>query len=136
MTAIAVDSSALIAILRTEPEERRFTVLIADADAAYLSAVSLQECSMVLAGRHGKAADWRALDEFIQRLSMDVVPHDTELADLAREAFLRFGKGRHPAALNCGDCASYALAKRRGIPLLFKGNDFARTDIVAAAAPP
>jgi ribonuclease VapC len=132
LTAIAVDSSALIAILRVEPEEQYFIRLIADANGACLSAVSLQECAMVLAGRHGEAADWQEPDALIVRMAMEVVPHDAALARLAREAFLRFGKGRHPAALNFGDCASYALAKARGIPLLFKGNDFARTDILAA----
>ena len=132
MSAIAVDSSAIIAILRAEPEEQRFTDAIIDADASFISSVSLQESSMVLAGQRGSAATWQPLDELIQRLSMEIVPHDADLARIAREAFLRFGKGRHPAALNCGDCASYALAKARGLKLLFKGQDFARTDIVAA----
>jgi ribonuclease VapC len=67
---------------------------------------------------------------------MEVVAHDRELAQMSRTAFLRFGKGRHPARLNCGDCASYALAKKRAIPLLFKGTDFARTDIVPALSAP
>jgi ribonuclease VapC len=132
LTAIAVDSSAIIAILRLEPEERRFTDAIVDADAACLSAVSLQESSMVLAGRHGLSEALLPLDELIRLLAVEIVPHDRKLATIAREAFLKFGKGRHPAALNCGDCASYALAKRRGLPLLFKGNDFARTDVVPA----
>ena len=67
---------------------------------------------------------------------LEIVAHDRELAHIAREAFLRFGKGRHPARLNCGDCASYALAKSLNIPLLFKGGDFAKTDIVPALAAP
>ncbi len=87
---------------------------------------------MVLAGRGGDADDWQELDDMIRNLRLEIVPHDRQLATLAREAFLRFGKGRHPAALNCGDCASYALAKARGVPLLFKGRDFAQTDIAAA----
>ena len=127
-----MDTSAIIAILRAEPEERRFTDAIIDADAACLSAVSLQESAMVLAGQRGTAATWRPLDALIQQLALEVVPHDAELARIAREAFLRFGKGRHPAALNFGDCAAYALAKARGLPLLFKGHDFVQTDIAVA----
>ena len=133
---IAVDSSAVIAILRAEPEEQVFIDALVAAGAACMSAVSLQETSMVLAGRHGTAADWLPLDDFIRRLGMEIVPHDTVLARLAGEAFLRFGKGRHPARLNCGDCASYALARARSIPLLFKGADFVRTDIIPAQLVP
>ena len=136
MSAIAVDTSIIIAILRAEPEERRFTDAVIDADAACMSAVSLQESSMVLAGQRGLAAVWQPLDELIRQLALEIVPHDRQLATIAREAFLRFGKGRHPAALNCGDCASYALAKARGVPLLFKGRDFAQTDITAALGQP
>jgi ribonuclease VapC len=95
------------------------------------SAVSLQETSMVLAGRSGDAGEWQELDDVIRDLRLEIVPHDRHLATIAREAFLRFGKGRHPAALTCGDCASYALAKARGVPLLFKGRDLAQTDIAA-----
>ena len=87
---------------------------------------------MVLAGRLGDATAWQELDELIEAIPIEVVAHDQQLAEIAREAFLRFGKGRHSARLNCGDCASYALAKKYGIPLLFKGTDFAQTDIVAA----
>ena len=76
------------------------------------------------------------LDTLIRAAELEIVAHDGKLARLASEAFLRFGKGRHPARLNCGDCASYALAKSRNIPLLFKGGDFARTDIVPALPAP
>jgi ribonuclease VapC len=133
---IAVDSSAIVAILRTEPEEQRFVDAIIAAGATCLSAVSLQEASMVLAGRGGAEAAWIPLDDFIARARMEVVPHDRRLAEVAREAFLRFGKGRHPAGLNFGDCASYALAKSLNVPLLFKGTDFAQTDIVPALVAP
>ena len=68
----------------------------------------------------------------LARLDMEIVAHDTALARIAREAFLRFGKGRHPAGLNFGDCAAYALARANDLPLLFKGGDFTKTDIVAA----
>jgi len=136
LSSIAVDTSAIIAILRAEPEERLFTDAIIDADAACMSAVSLQESSMVLAGQRESAGVWQPLDEVIRRLAVEIVPYDAELVRIAREAFLRFGKGRHPTALNFGDCASYALAKARGLPLLFKGRNFSQTDIVAALVEP
>ncbi len=88
---------------------------------------------MALAGRHRGEASWSELDALVSRTEMQVVAQDAMLAGIARAAFLRFGKGRHPAALNLGDCAAYALAKSRDVPLLFKGQDFARTDLVAAA---
>lgn len=129
---IVVDSSALIAILRREPEADRFLQAIAAADRCLLSAVSLLETSMVLAGRTGGSAAWAGLDALIARAGMEVVAQDGEQARLARDAFLGFGKGRHPAALNLGDCATYALARSRALPLLFKGEDFTRTDLVPA----
>ena len=129
---IAVDSSALIAILRREPEARDFLRIIAQASSCLLSSVSLLETSMVLVGRTGNQASWAGLNALVSRANMQTVAHDALLAEVARTAFLRFGKGRHPAALNLGDCASYALAKSRDVPLLFKGGDFARTDLVAA----
>lgn len=129
---IVVDSSALIAILRREPEADRFLHVIATADGCLLSSVSLLETSMVLAGRTGDAASWSDLDALIARASMQVVAQDAGLVEAARDAFLRYGKGRHLAALNLGDCASYALAKTRSLPLLFKGSDFPKTDLIAA----
>jgi ribonuclease VapC len=128
---IAVDTSALIAILFAEQGAEAFKDRLA-AEPARVSAVSLQEASMVLAGRLGDATAWQELDELIQAIPLEVIAHDQQLAEIARDAFLRFGKGRHPARLNCGDCASYALAKSLNIPLLYKGTDFAQTDIVAA----
>jgi ribonuclease VapC len=134
VTEIVVDTSAIIAILRLETEEILFQQIIGEAVAIYISAVSVQEASMVLAGRSGGETAFAPLDDLIHDLEFEIVPHDYALARIAREAFLRFGKGRHPAGLNCGDCASYALAKSRNLPLLFKGADFARTDLVAASA--
>ena len=87
---------------------------------------------MVLAGRSGDAASCSELDALIARAAMQVVAQDAGLAEAARDAFLRYGKGRHPAALNLGDCASYALARTHSLKLLFKGSDFARTDLMAA----
>jgi ribonuclease VapC len=128
---IAVDTSALIAILFNESDAGRFQECLV-TEPACLSAVSLQEASMVLAGRVNGAAAWGGLDDLVSTVGIEIVAHDAELARIARDAFLRYGKGRHPAKLNCGDCASYALAKQRRIPLLFKGGDFTRTDIAAA----
>ncbi len=91
---------------------------------------------MVLAGRLRDATAWQELDEIIRGTPLEVVAHDRELAEIGRLAFVRFGKGRHPARLNCGDCAAYALAKKRDIPLLFKGGDFAKTDIIPALPAP
>lgn len=130
---IAVDSSALIAILHREPEADSFLQIIIEAEGCLLSAVSLLETSMVLAGRVGDATSWTELDALIARAGIQVVAQDAELTEAARAAFLRYGRGRHPAALNLGDCASYALAKHHDLPLLFKGADFSRTDLRAPA---
>jgi ribonuclease VapC len=133
---IVADTSAVIAILQGEPEQSAFVECISRSRQTFLSAVSFQEAAMVLAGRVRDARTWVKLDGLIQALRIKIVPHDLELARVAREAFLTFGKGRHPAALNCGDCAAYALAKSRSLPLLFKGQDFARTDLEPAIAVP
>jgi ribonuclease VapC len=134
LTAIVVDTSAIVAILRNEPEKDCFVDAILAAAPRFMSAVSLQEAGMVTAGRFGDDTIWQLLDALLVRLDMEIVAHDAALARIAREAFLRFGKGRHPARLNFGDCAAYALAKANDLPLLFKGEDFAKTDIVAAVS--
>jgi len=130
---IVVDSSALIAILRREPEADDFLHTMTVADGCLLSSVTWLETSMVLAGRAGDATSWTELDALIARAGIQIVAQDAELADAARMAFLYYSRGRHPAALNLGDCASYALAKQRNLPLLFKGDDFSRTDLQRAA---
>jgi ribonuclease VapC len=130
---IVVDTSAVIAILRDEPEAIAFTQAIIEADRCLMISISIMEASMVLAGPDGDATTWRDLDDLIGSAGIEVVAQDLELANLARDAFLRFGKGRHPAALTMGDCASYALAKSRGPKLLFKSNDFSHTDLSPAA---
>ncbi len=129
---IVVDSSALIAILRREPEADDLLRALAAADGCLLSSVSLLETSMVLAGRSGDQASWTDLDELLARAGVEIVPQDAAQTELARRSFLGYGKGRHPAGLNLGDCASYALARSRDLPLLFKGEDFPKTDLVAA----
>jgi ribonuclease VapC len=131
-TVIAIDTSALIAILRGEPEADALLRTIVAAERCHISALSLLEASMVLAGRTGDATAWTELDQLVEAAGITIVAHDAAQSAAARSAFLRFGKGRHPAALNLGDCASYALAKERGLPLLFKGEDFSKTDIGVA----
>ena len=134
MTAIVVDTSVIVAILRNEPEKDRFVDAILAASTRFMSAVSLQEAGMVIAGRFGDGSAWEPLDALLARLDMEIVAHDAVLARIAREAFLRFGKGRHAARLNFADCAAYALARSNNLPLLFKGEDFGKTDIVAAVS--
>lgn len=131
---IAIDTSALIAIFRLEPEADAFIEIIVSAKTCCLSSVSLLETSMVVSGGSEDAKAFEPLDEFLAEASVEIVAFDAAQARLAREAFLRFGKGRHPAGLNFGDCASYALARSRGAPLLFKGDDFSKTDAIAARA--
>jgi ribonuclease VapC len=130
---IAVDTSAIVAILRQEPEANLFAGIIGQSDHSFLSAVGLFETSMVMIGR-GRPALARGLDTLIGEFAIEIVPFDEEQARQSRAAFVRYGKGRHPAALNFGDCVSYALAQSLGLPLLFKGTDFAKTDVISASA--
>ncbi len=95
--------------------------------------MSLLENSMVLAGRTGGAAYWTKLEKLIVQAGIQIVALDADLPEAARQAFLQFGKGRHPAGLNMGDCAAYALAKSLSAPLLSKDNDFATSDLNAAS---
>ncbi len=128
---IVIDTSALVAILREEPEASLFANAIGEAERCFFSAVGLFEASMVMVGR-GPVESAQGLDNLITELSVEIVPFDDEQARQSRAAFIRFGKGRHPAGLNFGDCVSYALARSMDLPLLFKGEDFARTDVVSA----
>ena len=130
---IVIDSSAMIAVLRREPEADRFLQIISETEGCLLPAVSFLETSMVLAGRTGDQSSWTEFDALISRAEITVVPHDAELAEAARASFLRYGRGRHPADLNLGDCASYALARHLDVPLLFMGEDFSKTDLRAVA---
>ena len=130
---IVVDSSALVAILRHEPSSDALLAVAARAAGRLISAGTLIETAMVVTARLG-AAGGAELDALVARLGIELVPVDGIQAALAREAFRRFGKGRHPAALNFGDLFAYALAKSRSLPLLYVGQDFARTDIASAIA--
>jgi ribonuclease VapC len=126
-----VDTSAVLAILLAEADAPFFAECIAAAESCRMSVVSFVEASIVI-DRHGDAAAGRELDGFMRRSRMILEPVTLEQAHRARVAYLTFGKGRHRAGLNFGDCFAYALAKTIGEPLLFKGNDFARTDVERA----
>ncbi|CAN5922871.1 type II toxin-antitoxin system VapC family toxin [soil metagenome] len=128
---IVIDSSALVAILRDEPEQRTFVDAIVDHGEPCLSAATYVEASMVMELRLGDRGG-REIDSLIEDIGIATMPFDEDQAKIAREAFRRYGKGRHRAALNFGDCLAYALAKSLEAPLLFKGNDFALTDIKRA----
>jgi len=125
---MTLDTSAIVAIFQDEIERDEFVALIAEAPRRLISAVSVLETSMVLEWRRGEdgGAD---LDQFLRKSAIEIVPFDEEQLVVARRAFRRFGKGRHRAGLNFGDCAAYALAQWSGEPLLFTGADFAATDV-------
>jgi ribonuclease VapC len=125
---IVVDSSAFVAILLGEPEAESFSDLVAEDDAPGASAVTLFETRIVLSFRGGEAR-LREFDEWLRRARMTMVPFDEQQSALSFDAYRRWGKGNHPAGLNLGDCAAYALAKSLDAPLLFKGTDFAKTDV-------
>lgn len=127
-----LDTSALVAILYREPEAEFFAQAIHDADACRISVASYVELSMVVENQLGPEG-MRQAEAFLRRAGIGIEPVTVEHGELARQAFLDFGKGRHKAGLNFGDCFSYALAKAAGEPLLFKGDDFPLTDIEAAA---
>lgn len=131
---MVVDSSALLAILFDEFETEKFVETIDRDVAPKLSVVSQVETTMVYLGRRANA-DSNTVSNLVAALGLQLQGIDTAQAATAIEAFKRYGKGRHPARLNLGDCFSYALAAKLGEPLLFKGEDFARTDIAAAWRP-
>jgi ribonuclease VapC len=125
---MVIDTSALVAILQREPERRPFIEAIEAADARLMSVATFVEISIAIEARHG-AEGLRDLDHFIARAGIELVPVDAEHGKVACRAFSRFGKGRHRAGLNYGDCFAYALATSTGEPLLFKGDDFVHTDV-------
>lgn len=130
---IAIDTSALAAIAFEEPEWKAFKRIVVQADIVLISSVTVVEARVVIFARKG-AAGLVVLEALLGSQKFEVVaPGDAEL-DIALEAFVSYGKGRgHPAQLNFGDLFSYALAKARGVPLLYKGADFAQTDVLGAA---
>jgi ribonuclease VapC len=128
---VIVDTSALVAILYGEPEGAHFIQLIQQAEVCRISVATFVELSMVIEGQLGPNAA-RQADAFLRRADIMIEPVTVEPGHLARQAFLDYGKGRHKAGLNFGDCFAFALAKATGEPPLFKGNDFAQTDVVVA----
>jgi len=131
---MVIDSSALVAILLEETESDRFLRAIDASDVRLVSAMTKLETGMVMIGRGGTGVI-PEIDLLLAKIAATIVPFDEQQADLARDAFVRFGKGRHKAGLNFGDCATYALAILEAEPLLFKGTDFGATDVEVAALP-
>lgn len=125
---MVLDTSALLVILLDEPESPAFRQSIEQDPVRLLSAASLLETALVVEARYGEAGG-RELDLLLHKAGIQVVGFDADQADLAREAWRRFGRGRHPAGLNFGDCFAYALSKVSGEPLLYMGGDFSQTDI-------
>ena len=130
---MVIDTSVFVAILLKEPDAAAFKRTVLSAPLRLAGAVSKLESSMVIIGRFG-ATGLGSLDRLLAELNVTIVPFDEHQADIARAAFARYGKGRHPAELNFGDCAAYALAMAEAEPLLFKGTDFGATDVEAARA--
>lgn len=128
---MVIDTSALMAILQREPESRAFNEAIESASMRLISAGNFVEVSIVVEAKAG-AEGVRELDHFLEVAGIEVVDVDRRQALEARRAFGLYGKGRHQAGLNFGDCFAYALAKTRAQPLLYKGEDFSETDLVPA----
>jgi ribonuclease VapC len=129
---VIIDTSALVAILDQEPEADRIVRTLASAPERTLSAGNLVETGIVMQARRGDEGA-RDLDLLLAKLRVDIAAVTASQADIARKAFRRYGRGRHPANLNFGDCFGYALAKDKSAPLLFKGNDFGQTDVMVAS---
>ncbi len=128
-----LDTSAVIAILAGEPDAAHYAQLIEQDPTPRIGTPALLEASMVLTRWFGEAAEL-ALDAFVRESGAEIVPFDLPQLRAAQEAYRRFGKGRHSAGLNFGDCMSYALARACDEPLLYKGEDFSQTDIAQATA--
>lgn len=129
---MVLDTSALLALLLNEPEAAAFARALEADPIRLLSAANLVETSIVIEARVGEAGG-RELDLLVHKAAIEVVAVDAAQAELARDAYRQFGKGRHAAGLNYGDCFAYALAQSTGEPLLFKGDDFGKTDVSVAA---
>jgi ribonuclease VapC len=128
---IVVDTSAVIAILDKEPDAALYANAIAEADPPLISAATLLEVNIVMLNRHGSRAA-RMVERLMREAGFQVESFTAQHAELAHEAYTRYGKGQQTAGLNYGDCFSYALAKATGLPLLFKGQDFSKTDLTPA----
>jgi ribonuclease VapC len=129
-----IDTSALLAILFDEPDGPALLRRIAEAPIRLMSSANAVE-AWIVADRHANPAKGPALDALLETLGIDIVPVTIQHARLARTAYHTYGKGRHPAGLNFGDCFAYALAKATDLPLLFKGDDFGQTDVPVVPVP-
>jgi ribonuclease VapC len=129
---VVLDTSALIAVLNAEPEAARIAAAIESDATRLISAASVVETGLVVESRYGLAGA-REFDLLIAKAGLCIEAVTAQQAEVAREGWRRYGKGRHTAALNYGDCFSYALAKITGEPLLFKGEDFIHTDVTAVS---
>ncbi len=128
---MVIDTSAIVAILRNEPEALRLERSLVADPIRLVPATCVLEARMVLISRRGEHA-LAEIDLWLTKIEAEIIPVDADLVDLATQAWLTYGKGRHPASLNFADCFSYALARRADEALLFIGNDFSQTDIEAA----
>ena len=128
---MVVDSSALVAILFDEPDSQDYLACLEHAPRRYMSSFSWLETSVVVAAKKGKAGT-KALHRLIALLPIEIIAFDATQAEIALDAWQSFGKGRHKAGLNLGDCAAYALSRTLNQPLLFKGDDFPYTDLAPA----
>ncbi len=126
---MVIDSSAVIAIFKNEPEAEFFARAIQESPVCRISVANWMEVGIIL-DREGRGVPGREFDAFVARADIHLEEVSREQAQLARQAYLIYGKGRHPAGLNFGDCFSYALAKSLREPLLFKGEDFSKTDVL------
>ncbi len=128
---MVIDTSAAFAIISEEADARTYADAVEAFEKRRMSAVSILELNIVVANRFG-VADLGRVERFLARADVEIVPFDSACEKIATSAFVRFGKGRHAAALNFGDCAAYALAQLGNEALLFKGNDFSKTDVKVA----
>jgi len=128
---LIIDTSAVLAILFAEDDAERYANAIAQSDTRLISAANYVEAGIVVDNQIGAAAG-RQLDTLVSLAGIGVEAVTREHADIARQAYLDFGRGNHPACLNFGDCFAYALSKAMGLPLLFKGEDFSKTDLASA----
>jgi ribonuclease VapC len=127
---MVIDTSALIAILFGETDAANYARTIADSPKRLMSSFSVLETSIVLEAKKGESAG-RELDLLLHRAHIQIIALNDQHLEFARQAWRRYGKGRHPAGLNIGDCCAYATSKLSGYPLLFKGDDFSKTDVTA-----
>lgn len=128
---MVIDTSALVAVLFGEAEAEQFAAAIEQDPVRLISSATVLEASLVVESELGEEGG-RELDLLIMKAALETIPFNTEHLAIARDAYRRYGKGRHPAGLNFGDCFSYALSQASGEPLLFKGGDFSQTDVAVA----